>query len=462
VRPLVVLIICLRGVVAAGQSVPSLDRIGDLEIPDVSQLTRVDRETRPGRDERKSSSFVLRTRPHPVDGDRYVIVTDHTESGYLDALKRLARARDGIIVRVDDLAVLHQHEDRVTRLQAQLRKARVRFLAIAPRKESFRENMLLGMWELTSTLDDDPQLDVLPGVLLASNVRSFSSLIGRSIAHRPTPRAGLRPMAISQVPSARELRSLQKAAVLRKMFARSGLETPIVAVYGRRATEAAKLVGGDIWNLQATKEQRFVKSFPEPAAAALKKCSLLVMHGHGTPGMSCGVDIEGLPGDLSGKVILSGSCFSASPARSDLPAMRQAPGGYRVEQRDAFALRAIDNGASVFFGHMRLSMGFPHLFPVLESWLEGGTVGESYQRLINALVVLQGFGPGRFVVPPDWPAGRRLRQNALLYVVFGDPAMRPLAAPAGKREAGPESCRASSVTGPVLAGSGVAGDHVSR
>ncbi|GIS63429.1 MAG: hypothetical protein CM1200mP2_56540 [Planctomycetaceae bacterium] len=56
------------------------------------------------------------------------------------------------------------------------------------------------------------------------------------------------------------------------------------------------------------------------------------MHGHGVPGMSCGVDVDGLPNDLSGKFILSGSCFAASPDRSDFPRMRRTPGGVRGQE----------------------------------------------------------------------------------------------------------------------------------
>ena len=410
----------------AGQSVPG--KVGDLEIPDVSQLVRVDRDRRPSRAAMRNSAFILKTRPHPVAGDRYVILTDHRQPRSLSSLQRLAKARDGIILRVDDLAVLYRDPEKLESLRQKLRDARVRFLAIAPRKESFRENMLLGMWELTSTLDDDPQLDVLPGILLASTPEHLSALVDRSIGHKPLPASQLRPLAISQVPRAGELRSLQKAGVLRKWFARADISTPIVAVYSHRAVEAAKLSGARIWNLQTTSQRPFLKSFPREADEAFRAASLVVMHGHGVPGMSCGVDVDGLPADLSGKVILSGSCFSASPVRSDFPALRQVPGGYQVKQRDAFALRAIDNGATVFFGHMRLNMGFPHLFPVLEAWLEGKTVGESYQQLVNALIAVRGFRSGRFVVPPGRDSGRRVPQNLLLYVVLGDPALRPFQA----------------------------------
>jgi hypothetical protein len=54
-------------------------------------------------------------------------------------------------------------------------------------------------------------------------------------------------------------------------------------------------------------------------------------------------------------------------------------------------------------------------------------VGEAYQQLINAIIDMRGFQPGRYVV--EQPADqRRLPQNALLYVVFGDPALVPFEA----------------------------------
>ncbi len=421
------LVVLLLGTVPV-PAAPLPEKIGDLGIPDVSQLPRVDRSKRPGRQESKNSAFILKTEPHRVAGERYVILTDHRSPLFLSSLKRLAKARDGIILKVDDLALLGQDATTLESLRQQLRSARVRFLAVAPRTSSFRENMVLGLWELTSTLDDDPLVDVFPGFLLASTPQRFRALVDRSIQHKPLATSRLKPLAISQVPRPEELRSLQKAAVLRKWFGRSNVATPIVAVYSRRAVEAARLTGPEIWNLQATSQQPFIKSFPRGAGAAFRSASLVVMHGHGVPGMSCGIDIDGLPADLAGKVILSGSCFAASPVHSDFPAVRQAPGGYEVKKRDAFALRAIDNGATVFFGHMRLSMGFPHLFPVLEAWSQGKSVGESYQQLINALITVRGFRSGKFVVAPAVPgrvSRRRLPQNLLLYVVLGDPAVRP-------------------------------------
>ncbi len=396
-------------------------------IPDPSDLTRVDRSHRPSRRDMTNSAFVLRTRPHEVSGEKYFILTDHTASAHIKQLEQLATRRDGEIIRVDDLGLLYTQKDAFDAVRSRLRKGGAKYVAIAPTMKSFRENMLLSMWELLSTLDDDPQIDVMPGLLLASNEVAFAKLIQQSIEFKPIAKAELKPFAISQVQRASETRSLQKAGVLRKQFAKSGLTTPIVAIYGSQTDDAPRLSGDQVWNLKVAGNRQFVKDFSSPILKTLDNANLIIMHGHGIPGMSCSVDVEGLPGDLSGKILLSGSCFSASPVSSDLPKMRQAPGNYKVEQRDAFVIRAVDNGAVVAFGHQRLSSGFPHLYPVLESWMKGETVGQSYQELLNGLIDLQQMKAGGFVIDDKQKKSKRHPQNLLLYVVIGDPALRPLA-----------------------------------
>lgn len=106
--------------------------------------------------------------------------------------------------------------------------------------------------------------------------------------------------------------------------------------------------------------------------------------------------------------------------------MTRIPGGYAVTPRQSFSTRYIDRGATVFFGHMRLSSGFPHLYPVLEKWMQGKSVGESYQQLINSLMDMRGFGPGKFVVTEVTLGQPGVPQNMLLYVIIGDPALVPL------------------------------------
>jgi hypothetical protein len=411
------------GIAADGSMLPTQQ--SEFTIPDIDDLPRATANGRlPGRAMRESA-YILSTKPHAVPGNAYVILTDHKAAEFLEPLRRLAKHHNGVIIGVTDLATLFQQPRDFDRVRQEFREAKVKYVAIAPRLESFRENMLLSMWELLSTLDGDPQIDVLPGLLIASTPNGLARLIDQSIAFRPLSADNVKPMAISQVQRASETRSLQKAGILRRQFATFGLATPIVAIYGRQATQATKLPGPQVWNMIVPSDGKFVEQFSAPIAQSLETSNLIIMHGHGIPGMSCSVDVDGLPSDMSGKILLTGSCFSASPTKSDLLRMRRAPGGYEVKQRDSFVLRAVDNGAVVAFGHQRLSAGFPHLYPVLESWMNGQTVGQAYQQLLNGLIELGGTKSGEFVISNS-KQQQRPPQNRLLYVVIGDPALQPL------------------------------------
>ena len=399
----------------------------ELTIPAIKDVPRIDRSSpRPPITVLRNSAFALKLKSHPVVGSKYVILTDHQEEAYLASLQRLAKHHQGLLLKVPDLTQLPKEAAQRTALKKRLLDAQVKYLAIAPRVTSFRENTLLALWEVLTTLDADPQLDVYPGILLASNPKAFDRLIQQSIDHKPKTAKTLKPLAISQVRTRSELRSLQKAGILRNVFQSHGIKTPIVAIYCPAAKGAPELPGDDVWNLATSEPREFVKKFPQEPGQALRNSNLVVMHGHGIPGMSCSVDIDAIPSDFTGKMILSGSCFAASPAKSDLPAMSRAPGGYTVSQRAAFATQSVDQGAIVFFGHMRLSSGFPHLYPVLEQWVAGKSIGESYQQLMNAIMTMRGLRPGNFILPNPSEAGRRLPQNILLYVVLGAPALVPV------------------------------------
>ncbi|MEM6688076.1 MAG: hypothetical protein AAF664_01530 [Planctomycetota bacterium] len=392
-------------------------------IPDIGDLSRIGKGRRPSSIEAQHSQYLLSTSTHAVSGSDYVVLTDHNEAAYLTSLNQLAKHHGGKLVRVSDLAIAHDEPAKFRWLREQVKNAR--YVAIAPRLVSFRENMVLGMWELLSTIDDDPMLDCFPGFLVASSPQSFALLINQSIEHKSTSAEELRPFAINQVQNSQETRSLQKSGILRKHFQKIGLHTPIVAIYGPTADEAPRLKGEQTWNLKIESRREFVRTFEDTISLALAKANLVVMHGHGVPGMSCSVDVDAVPDDCTGKILLSGSCFSANPVRSDLAAMSQAPGGYQVEARDAFIVRAIDNGAIAAFGHQRLSSGFVHLYPVLESWLDGQSIGQGYQQMINGLIEQRGAKSGDFVLSKDQLASRNPRQQSFLYIVIGDPALQP-------------------------------------
>ena len=76
---------------------------------------------------------------------------------------------------------------------------------------------------------------------------------------------------------------------------------------------------------------------------------------------------------------------------------------------------------------MRLNMGFPHVYPMLESYLANRSLGESYQRLINALIEGQGgFTPQWYTKQIPARSTQNRKMNQLLYMQIGDPALVPI------------------------------------
>ena len=418
---------CLLGPLQLyGQSALQQNKTPRLTIPKPEDLAVAGNGTPIPQKKRQNSEYVFASRPHPTIGDRYIIVTDHTDSDVLAAIQRLSTARDGVVFRVKDLATLYQDSKASENLKSEILAAEPKFVALVPRYESFRENMLLHFWEILSQLDEDPQIDVFPGLLVGSTPASLIRLIDRSIQYEPITSQNLKPFLISHVPSLQELRSLQKAGILRTVFERLGHSAPTLAIYNPAAKSGPGLAGENFWREAMSQRGKFIKEVPSETEAYFEDANLLIMHGHGSPGNSCGIDSGAIPSPCNAQILLMGSCFSASGKSSDLPEMRQAPGGLTVEKRKSVALHAIDQGTTVVFGHMRLSQGFPRLYPVLQSWLDRQTVGEAYQGLINSVIELQTQGLSQYVVTGSDVSPRRIPQNALLYVIIGDPALQPL------------------------------------
>jgi hypothetical protein len=113
--------------------------------------------------------------------------------------------------------------------------------------------------------------------------------------------------------------------------------------------------------------------------------------------------------------------------KSDFPAMPSGPDGSEVRAGgEDFGLRAVENGAVAVYGHMRLNSGFPNLYPVLRAWLDGATIGEAYQRQLNALVDVSGIPAENFALNDTDDRRGAMRRNPLLCVIIGDPALRPM------------------------------------
>jgi hypothetical protein len=391
---------------------------GELPVPRLSEVARVDRDGQAPPEVANTSTFILKTSAREPLGNAYVIVTDQTDDVYLRPLEKLAKFHQGTVLRVKDLGRLADDAATRDKLKADLQSARPRYVAIAPKLESFRETMLTALWDVLAGLDDKHSLAAFPGLLVAPDQESFAALVDRSIAYHPQPVAQVRPFVMGQVmgPMPPGMRSLQKVRMMRNLFAEFGrpASSLVIRAYSAVQSDTTVAPAPNEWQVDMDGPGQYVKTIPAPAKPALDDASLLLMYGHGVPGMACSLDVGAFHDvKMTGKVVLCGACYSAGNANPNSPpatggSFEGQPAGQREE---SFALRAVQNGAVVVFAHLRENEGFPHLYPMLEGWMNGLTVGEAYQRLLNALIAEGGVQPGA---------------NRLLYVVIGDPALQPL------------------------------------
>jgi hypothetical protein len=398
----------------------------ELPVPAISDVTRVDRSTPPSRQEATTATFILKTTPHPTAGDAYVIVTDQTDKAFLDPLERLAKFHHGSIVHVQDLGALRSDAAERNQLISSLRRAQPRFVAIAPELPSFTENMLLGMWYVLTMLSDDQQLAVFPGILVAPDQTAFNALIDRSINYHPQAVAQMRPFVMGQVigPKPFDQRSLQKVRMMRNFFADYGCTTHSLVILTYKAVKEGVTVAPatDQWQAAINEPSLSIKTIAPEVRPTLDDASLLLMFGHGNPGIACSLAVSAFHDvKMAGKIVLCGDCYSAAPAESDDSPVSYGPNGQPIQRNDeSFAMRAVENGSVVVYAHMRENFGFPHLFPVLEAWMDGLTVGEAYQRQINALIAFNDFSAHDLIA-------RDIEDvDSLLYVIIGDPALQPL------------------------------------
>lgn len=409
----------------------------ELTLPSINELTRLKDGRRPTREERKWSLALLHTEPHAVSDGGYVILTDHTEDAWLEPLRKLADHRRATILKVADLGTVFLGDQERKALHNNLSRLRPRFVAIAPRLESYREKMLIGCFKLLSTFDEDPELDAFPGLLVAPDAGSFAKLIAKSIEHRPQSSEQFRALFQCHFTgkNADGLRSLQKVGMLRAHFSNLGHETAGLVVAAPKVRDDKPLKGENLV-YTTPKEGRLLQQFAGDARKQLADASLIVMFGHGSPGMSCGFKVEAFHDlVLDGKIVMAGSCWSAAPRELDFPMPNRDAAGTQLQaERERFLMRAVQNGAVVSFGHMRLSQGFSTLYPVLEAWMGGVTVGEGYQRLINAILHTEkstilddvlALDPKKLKEEDGDRRSPAIPGNRLLYVIVGDPALQP-------------------------------------
>ncbi|MDB4458996.1 hypothetical protein N9059_00320 [bacterium] len=393
-----------------------------LIIPTIKQM-----KNPPFRGAYGPSAEIIKTKPHPTVGGNYIILTDHTDSIALSALEQLADHHHGSVLKLKSLGTMHRSPSEFMKTQSALKKLKPRYVAIAPRPASYRENMHLCMLRLLSGLDKDPSLDVFPGYLIASDSKRLAKLVEKTIQFKPMKKDEIEPVSIGTIEDTNSLRyrSYQKAKVMQKVFAADGIDSSAIIVTTRHShverSDFPNLdkAGGNIAMMPKSERHTFGSLSPA-ATQALNASNILFMFGHGTPGRICGAEVSAYAEiDFSNELVFCGSCMSASPYNADRIDLGAKKGTKR------FAFHAMDNGAVMMLGHMGLCGGFPKVYPMGEMVLDGLSTGEAYQRLMNALIGSKPI-PAYYPEPAPKKAIKGVA-NGLLYILWGDPALVAIA-----------------------------------
>ena len=309
-------------------------------------------------EERKDKMWALKTTPHAVSGQGYLIYTNLSDDAYRLPLQRLANFRGGKLVTVADFSHLEES---------------AQYIAIAPK--SLDETTVLQSWKGLSSLDEDAEVDAFCSFLYAATADELAGLVERTIAYQP-----VKQPRICAIANKDGKRAYGKVELLHALF--SDRFSSIVS-----GKEAPPSLPNQTFQLKAG---RALAEIEDPDKVV--QSDILLTFGHGGPKALCGYEIAAFETvDLTDMVVLSGSCHW---------------GGN-------FSQQAIQSGAVAVYGHLKLNSGFPPLYSSLDSLLQGESIGQVQQQLVNAL--LQFGGPN-------------IKDNQLLYVLIGDPALEPYGA----------------------------------
>ena len=399
-----------------------------LVIPTPDQIPRVKPGQTPTVQARRMSCWVQATKEHPPLGKAYVVLSDVQDQASTKAVNKLLAHHKGKLLKVNSLKNLSSDPKAREQLRLQLIKLKPRYVAVVPQLQSYRENTLLALWDVFTRLDEDPYLDVYPGLLVASDAKGLVGLIERSVSYD----AAKQPknfFGISQIfdPG---YKSFQKIEVLKGSLKQAGYTSAnltINSIPGLENRAGFPAVSAkDHWVLQGSRRSPVAK-LPESARKKLEKSSLTMLFGHGVPGRIVGMKVDALnPVNFSNQIILSGSCYSGVGTATDC-VMAGPVAGSLDPKLKRFSLIMVDRGAVSVFCHMRLNMGFPHVYPMLESYLANRSLGESYQRLINAFIEGQdGFTPQWYTKQTAARSTQSRKMNQFLYMQIGDPALTPI------------------------------------
>jgi hypothetical protein len=371
---------------------------------------------------RGARSYTYITDLNAPSGKNYVVITDMVGPNFL-AVEKLAGAHNGKIIRLADMRNLTTDAELRAKLVADLNKVQPEYVALCPRIENFSENVTLALWEVLTAYGNGT-INVFPSFLVASDPATFSAFIDRSLSGTPVAPSALNAFIVGQstTASAGGARAVQKAMVFKSLISKlHGTSNSVVVKTSDSIEDLPAQAETTVTTIDASGKRVF--KLPPNLQAQLQNSNLFVLFGHGSPGMTCTLDVSSFRNiPLNNEIVLCGSCFSATPDYSDIPSLAATANKHSAP----FFKRAIANGARAFYGHMHENGGFPEMFVLFDALLHGESIGQGYQRLLNVQLKESPVPAGKLVMTPEQLADNTSinQRNGLLYIMIGDPASK--------------------------------------
>jgi|694.fasta_scaffold123067_1 hypothetical protein len=375
---------------------------------------------------RGARSYTYVTDLKAPQGKNYVVITDMVGLNF-QAVEKLANAHNGKIIRLADMRQLTIDSDLKAKLVADLGKVQPEYVALCPKIENFSENVTLALWEVLTAYGNG-SINVYPSFLVASDPTAFAALVDRNLSAVPVAPSALNAFIVGQstVASAGGARAVQKAMVMKSLISKlHGTSNSVVVKTADSIEDLPAQAEPTVTTIDASGKRVF--ALAPDLQSQLQNSNLFILFGHGSPGMTCTLDVSSFRNiPLNNEIVLCGSCFSATPDYSDIPSLAATANRHSAP----FFKRAIANGARVFYGHMHENGGFPEMFVVFEALLNGESIGQGYQRLLNVQLKENSVAAGKFVMSPDQLADNTSinQRNGLLYIMIGDPAAKLISA----------------------------------
>lgn len=341
----------------------------------------------------------------------YAIITDAKISNesdpYLQAVNALATLRN-----TQNILSLKNHG--LGQLRKHLRKTAPDYVAFVVRPERIEDNFVGKIFQIMTSLDDDPYIDCPYGYITGANALDALRLIANTAEAEKNP---------ERIP--------KKFVAIAHTFAENDL-----APFASQECERYKAYGYVTAAINPVDNSREWLDKADSEIQKLNGASLVFLAGHGMGDMSCAIEGHKFGQvKLSSAIIVNGTCHSAvTKLRNDSKDFRWTIKTSRIDPAESVPLNFIKAGAIGQFASTASSSWSNVVYTTERFFKQGKSLGQALQESlndkirsaqiekVNIITFRNGKKSPQALGGDENPGGI---QSISRVILIGDPAYRP-------------------------------------